>query len=191
MPKNHISDVIAAPLGDVVAEIGLGVAKAQYAIDANAIEHLKDIYSQDDITTEELRNLGYRPTWYVIPEAKAEVNLALSITQSQGNDGKRTTELSGTTVDAGYQNQYDYNVEASSKLTLTYVPVPAPSQLDDLHAIPQLTNFTVSAARIVLERLGIPFALSPQNASNSATISKTEPEAGALMDKDQTLKLII
>ena len=189
--KDLISDVIAAPLGDVVAQLGLGVAQAQYAIDANTIANLKALYSSSDDAAKELSALGYRPTWYVIPEAKAEVNLALSITQSRSQEGKTQTELSGTTIDASYKNQFDFNIEASSKLSLTFVPIPAPERLDELNVVPQVTGMTLGAAQVLLERMNIEFSVTPKNAANNRTITRTEPAAGSLLEAQEPLQLII
>ena len=161
--KNIFQDVLAAPLGDMVAEIGTGIANAQYAIDARTIENMKEIYRSDDETITELRNIGYRPTWYVIPEATAEINMALSLRQTLDSNGKTTTELQGTTVDASYQNQYDFNVQASSKLTIKFLPVPAPTQVDDLNIVPNIIGQPLATAKVLLQRLGISYNFSPKN----------------------------
>ncbi|WP_420554545.1 PASTA domain-containing protein [Neptuniibacter marinus] len=187
--KNIFQDVLAAPLGDMVAEIGTGIANAQYAIDAKTIENMKEIYRSDDETITELRNIGYRPTWYAIPEATAEINMALSLRQTLDNNGKRTTELQGTTVDASYQNQYDFNVQASSKLTLKFLPVPAPTQIDDLNIVPNITGQPLATAKVLLQRLGISFNLSPKNVSDSKIVTATDPQAGELIEADQVLTI--
>ena len=119
MAENPFTTVLATPLGDMIAEMGIGVAQAQYAIDAKTIENLKQIYSLDDELLKEMRRIGYRPSWYVIPEAEAEINMALTVQQSMGSDRKVKTEIRGTSVDASYQNQYDFKIEGASKLKLT------------------------------------------------------------------------
>ena len=187
--KNIFQDVLAAPLGDMVAEIGTGIANAQYAIDAKTIENMKEIYRSDDDTITELRNIGYRPTWYVIPEATAEINMALSLRQTLDSNGKTTTELQGTTVDASYQNQYDFNVQASSKLTIKFLPVPAPTQVDDLNIVPNIIGQPLATAKVLLQRLGISYNTSPKNVSDSKIVTATAPQAGELIEADQILTL--
>ena len=187
--KNIFQDVLAAPLGDMVAEIGTGIANAQYAIDAITIENMKEIYRSDDDTITELRNIGYRPTWYVIPEATAEINMALSLRQTLDSNGKTTTELQGTTVDASYQNQYDFNVQASSKLTIKFLPVPAPTQVDDLNIVPNIIGQPLATAKVLLQRLGISYNTSPKNVSDSKIVTATAPQAGELIEADQILTL--
>ncbi|WP_067984072.1 PASTA domain-containing protein [Neptuniibacter pectenicola] len=189
--KNIFQDVLAAPLGDMVAEIGTGIANAQYAIDARTLENMKEIYRSDDETITELRNIGYRPTWYVIPEATAEINMALSLRQTLDSNGKTTTELQGTTVDASYQNQYDFNVQASSKLTIKFLPVPAPTQVDDLNIVPNIIGQPLATAKVLLQRLGISYNFSPKNVSDSKIVTTTDPQAGELIEADQVLTLKI
>lgn len=192
MSHNDIfKDVLAAPLGEMISEIGTGVAQAQFAIDAKTIENMKQIYSSDDETVAELRNIGYRPTWYVIPEATAEINMALSLRQTQDRNGNRKTELQGTTVDASYQNQFEFNVQASSKLTLKFLPVPAPIQVDDLNIVPNVIGQPLATAKVLLGRLGIDHQVKPTNAADSKIVTATSLKAGEFIEADQRLELII
>lgn len=190
MANNPLSQVLATPLGDMVAEIGKGIAQAQFEIDAQTLANLKDMYALDDETVRQLQAIGYRPTWYVIPEAHAEINLALTVGQTVTRSGSRKTELYGTTVDASYQNQYDYQYQASSKLTLKFAPVPAPAQLDDMQAVPNLTGSTLGAARVVLERLGLLYTTT-EGANDAGVVTAMTPPPGTLIESDQSIQLTI
>ncbi|MDO6564491.1 PASTA domain-containing protein [Amphritea sp. 1_MG-2023] len=182
MAENPFTKILATPLGDMIAEMGIGVAQAQYAIDAKTIENLKQIYSLDDDLLKEMRRIGYRPTWYVIPEAEAEISMALTVQQSIGSDRKVTTELKATTVDAAYQNQYDFKIEGASKLKLTFRPVPAPLEIDNMQVVPLLSGIPLGEAKALLEKIGIDFQVSPAQAKDSAIVSSTQPVAGAFID---------
>lgn len=188
MASNPLSQVLSAPLGDIISEMGMGIAQAQYAIDAKTIENMKMIYSLDDDVVKELRNIGYRPSWYVIPEAHAEINIALTVGQTNTRSGTRKTQLFGATVDASYQNQYDYKMQASSTLKLKFAPVPAPVQLDDIDIVPQITGLSFASAKIILERLGINYS-APRNMKDNVIISQTTPAAGEFIEADTDLIL--
>lgn len=182
MAENPFTKVLATPLGDMIAEMGIGVAQAQYAIDAKTIENLKQIYSLDDELLKEMRRIGYRPTWYVIPEAEAEISMALTVQQSLDRERKVKTEIKGTTVDASYQNQYDFKIEGASKLKLTFRPVPAPLEIDNMQVVPLLSGLPLGEAKALLEKMGIDFKVAPANAKDSARVSSTTPVAGAFID---------
>ncbi|SEQ08929.1 hypothetical protein SAMN03080615_00366 [Amphritea atlantica] len=182
MADNPFSTVLAAPLGDMIAEMGIGVAQAQYAIDAKTIENLKQIYSLDDELLKEMRRIGYRPTWYVIPEAEAEISMALTIQQTTGSDRKVKTEIRGTSVDASYQNQYDFKIEGASTLKLTFRPVPAPLEIDNMQVVPLLSGIPLGEAKALLEKIGIEYKVSRANAKDSDIVASTTPVAGSFID---------
>ncbi|WP_428034528.1 PASTA domain-containing protein [Amphritea sp.] len=191
MAENPFTKVLATPLGDMIAELGIGVAQAQYAIDAKTIENLKQIYSLDDEILQEMRRIGYRPTWYVIPEAEAEISMALTVEQSIGSDRKVKTEIRGTSVDASYQNQYDFKIEGASKLKLTFRPVPAPLEIDNLQVVPLLSGIPLGEAKELLERIGIEFKVSPANAKDSDVVASTTPTAGAFIDAGKAITVTL
>jgi hypothetical protein len=135
---------IASPIGDLIASVGRGVAEAQRALDVAALETIDQIYQGSGDTAKTLRDIGYRPTWYQIPEVSAELKVAMRV------EGEKVRQASpgptvappraylqrpkvmahATPVDATYSNRFDYGVEASSKITFKVVPVPAPAAVD-------------------------------------------------------------
>ena len=82
-----VSDITAAPLGRIIASVGEGVADAQRALDSQAIEQLLALYSQNDEGTRLLRETGWRPTFYSLPDTEGEVKVALSLSQSEPDGG--------------------------------------------------------------------------------------------------------
>jgi hypothetical protein len=188
MASNPLSQVLSAPLGDIISEMGMGIAQAQYAIDAKTIENMKMIYSLEDDVVKELRNIGYRPSWYVIPEAHAEINIALTVGQTNTRSGTRKTQLFGATVDASYQNQYDYKMQASSTLKIKFAPVPAPVQMDSMEIVPNIIGMSFASAKIILARLGLEFS-SPANMKDNTVITKTTPAAGEFIESETAIAL--
>jgi hypothetical protein len=136
---------IASPIGDLIASVGRGVAEAQRALDIAALETIDQIYEGSGETAEALRDIGYRPTWYQIPEVSAELKVAMRVEGEKARQPAPGPAISSprpflqrpkvmahaTPVDATYSNRFDYEVEASSKITFKVVPVPPPSSVED------------------------------------------------------------
>lgn len=173
-------EVVASPLGDVIAAVGQGVAAAQQALDDAAVAKTLEIYAEGgDEALRVLREIGYRPTFYALPETTGEVRVALSLgSEAQGSTAAtaptrataagvsvslsrigRTVgvapKIYATPVDAGYAGRYGYRADISAKLTFKIVPVPAPNGADELRLVPNLVGRTVEVAEAVLGSLGL------------------------------------
>ncbi|MEM9059517.1 MAG: hypothetical protein AAGD13_03565 [Pseudomonadota bacterium] len=176
--KNLVQDVVASPLGDVIAEVGRGVAEAQHALDEGSLGAVLDIYAEsDDEKLRLLQEIGYRPTFYALPETSGEVRVALRM--GQGASGARNAtpvkptlpsvravparvglntasrRLYSTPVDARYANQFGFTADISAKLTFKIVPVPAPDGADELRLVPDLDTRKPSNVIEVLDRLAL------------------------------------
>lgn len=198
--KNLVQDVVASPLGDVIARVGEGVAAAQNALDEGSLAAVLDIYAEsDDEKIRLLQEIGYRPTFYALPETTGEVRVALRMGQgaagAQNAKPVRTTtpavravparvglnalavnKLYATPVDAGYSNQFGFQADVSAKLTFKIVPVPAPQGADELRLVPDVAAMTVANASAALERLGLEAVFEAEDGS-----SVTEPADDRLL----------
>lgn len=177
---NLIPDVVAAPLGAVIASVGAGVAEAQHALDEGSLGAVLDLYTDsDDERIKLLQAIGYRPTFYALPETTGEVKVSMRLgSGAAGSDGTavkplpvtssataitaarlglnvRPATLYATPVDAGYANRYGYSANISATLTFKIMPVPAPPGADELRVVPELVGRTLEAARTGLEVLGL------------------------------------
>lgn len=160
-----MNDGLAAPLGSVIAAVGRGVADAQQALDAASLAQTVAIFEAQGSQGEALlREIGYRPTFYVLPETTCEVQLSMRIGGSGGPDGSAATGEPGalasartyvTPVDAGFANRYGFQVQAAAKLSFKIVPVPPPAALDDLRPMPDVTGQLAEAAIPALEALDL------------------------------------
>ncbi|MEE4301015.1 MAG: PASTA domain-containing protein [Pseudomonadales bacterium] len=172
-------EVVAAPLGDVIAAVGEGVAAAQQALDEGSVARTLEIHAEGgDEALEVLRRIGYRPTFYALPETTGEVRVSLSLGSTAAGAAtpaptvRRTPAVSvglsrvgrtvgvapkiyATPVDGGYANRYGYRANISAKLTFRIVPVPAPDGADELRLVPDLTSRPVADAVTALESLGL------------------------------------
>lgn len=98
--KTLIGDVVASPLGQVIAQVGAGVAEAQMALDEAALAKVLEIYAEgDDEKLALLRSIGYRPTFYTLPDTTGEVRVALRLghgAQGAGNTARAVAPKSVT-----------------------------------------------------------------------------------------------
>jgi hypothetical protein len=157
-----MNDGLSAPLGSVIAAVGRGVADAQQALDQASLAQTIAIYqAQGEQGEALLREIGYRPTFYVLPETTCEVQLSMRIGGSGAPDGSAGTGGTDamrtyvTPVDAGFANRYGFQIQAAAKLSFKIVPVPPPAALDDLRPVPDLLGRAGDAAVRALQTLDL------------------------------------
>lgn len=204
--KNSVQDVISSPLGGVIASVGEGVAAAQYALDEASIAAVLDIYAEGgDEKLALLREIGYRPTFYALPETTGEIKVSLRLGQAAGVKSKPQTHISkasdpvistglsrqglntvivpkmyATPVDAGYANRYGFSANISATLTFKIVPVPGIDGADELRVLPNLKGKTVAESRRRLEELGLTFEFV-----NNAGISIVDPDDALTIENQE------
>jgi hypothetical protein len=193
-----VSDALAAPLGDLIAAVGRGMAEAQQSLDLATIETIRALYTGSGGDAEVLRRFGYQPTWYRIPELHAEITLSLSVhgsaaaagvagpADAQGSPGR--IRLYVVPMDANYTNRYDYDLNAASVIKFKIVPVPPTVQAADLRLVPRLADLRYDEARQRLASLGIPFELDTTRA-DGMTVKSTVPGPGEFLAPGQKVKL--
>ncbi|WP_425071345.1 PASTA domain-containing protein [Sagittula sp. S175] len=216
--KNLIGDIVASPLGQVIAQVGQGVADAQEALDEASLAKVLEIYAEgDDEKLALLREIGYRPTFYTLPDTTGEVRVALRLGNGAQGAGKSVRPVSpvvkavparlglnalsarmyAAPVDAGYANTYGYQADISAKLTFRIVPVPPPDGADELRQVPDLSTRTIPAARTALEALGLEAAFVDASGTAIATPDETHvvtaqsPAANAIARMEDTVTLTI
>lgn len=145
-----IQDTVSAPIGDIIASVGHGVADAQAALDQGSIHQTLALYQQgDDATLQMLKDIGYQPTFYTIPEAEGDITLSMkmqvtssptlpSTAQNENRNPllpqnlKRNTRLYATPVDAGYANRFGYSSTLQARIRFKIVPIPPPENISNL-----------------------------------------------------------
>lgn len=183
-------DALSCPLGELIASVGRGVAEAQRELDQASLATLQDVYARGDGLFGELQKIGYRPTWYHIPEAEGDLQVALTISGNEASGGAGTTPPAGaarsrvklyaTPVDAGYASRFGYTLNASSRVKFKIVPVPPSNAADALLAMPALTGLRLSDARARLALLGITATL-PTDAPDQSIVTSQRPAPGTLL----------
>ncbi len=185
---------LSLPLGELIASVGRGVAEAQREMDAASINVLQEIYSRGDGLFLELQRIGYRPTWYHIPEAEGDLQITLTATSEQTSGpaaaplGSSRIKLYAAPVDAAYASRFGFNVQASSRVKFRIVPVPPSTAADSLQVVPLLVGLTVEEARAQLVALNITGAF-PANAAAAAKVKSQSPAARQFLLAGQSVTL--
>jgi hypothetical protein len=189
-----ISETMAAPLGDLIAAVGRGLAEAQQSLDQATIDTIKALYSGNDSGLELMRQLGWQPTWYRIPELAAELTISLSVsaTETSSGQGPGSVQLYASPMDASYTNRYDYDLQAASVIKFKIVPVPPTVELAERKLVPALKTMKLSDARQRLASLGIPFQIEEGVTPTDATqVQDTNPPEGALLAAGEKVTLLL
>ncbi|MCB1738326.1 MAG: PASTA domain-containing protein [Gammaproteobacteria bacterium] len=192
-----LMDSLSAPLGDLISEVGRGVADAQAAMDSQTIARMKEIVAGGDELMAALRSIGYQPTWYQIPEATAKLSIALTISgeaqssvQGAGS-GMGRLRLNAAPVNADYSNKFNYQVQAASEIQFKIVPVPPSVAAEHLRAVPALIGKTLGEADQLLASVGLSLALADPDADpgDDALVTTQQPEAGAIINDEVPVEL--
>lgn len=200
-PLSHSDDTLAAPLGDLIAAVGRGVAEAQRSLDAASVETLRALAGASSASSDAqektlsmLRRMGHQPTWYRIPELEAELTVSLTVARTaesaSAQQGAGPLRLYLSPVDASYVNRYEYNLQAASVIKFRVVPVPPSPQAAEMKIVPPLAGMISRDAAERLSELGIPFtATRPIGSGN--TVESTTPGAGGLIGPGQSVTLTL
>jgi len=185
---DKLLDALSAPLGDLIASVGHGVADAQRALDSASLAALREIYESDQDFFRELQAIGYKPTWYHIPEAEGELQVALSVSGSEtsapstGSAPRAKIKLYAAPLDAGYTSRYNFTLTASSRVKFRIVPVPPSAAAEAVRVMPSLVGLQLGEARARLSLLGIDATFA---ADASTAIVKTQaPAPGVVLGPD-------
>ncbi|WP_144394094.1 PASTA domain-containing protein [Pleionea sediminis] len=189
---NELVDNLSAPLGDVISAVGRGVAEAQQALDKQVIQQLESLNINDDQMVNNLRKIGYQPTWYQIPEANAELLMAISVSgqsNSVKKQGSAPINLYAAPVNATYINSFDYDIKSFSKVSFKVVPVPPSTQASEAKVVPSLVQRTAKEAKELLEKLGIVYQFSNQRVNEDARVTDVSHLPGDVITANETLVL--
>lgn len=155
-PISNFSELLSNPLGDLISSIGKGVGEAQAALDAGSLNTTLDIYREDDAgertpdqqrMVDLIREIGYQPTFYVLPETEveAQISLSMSVNTNPVAPLTPTTPVSrfatiATPLNAGNVNRFHISSNAVAKLKFKIVPVPPPAAVTEMRIVPDLTG---------------------------------------------------
>jgi hypothetical protein len=127
-PARQIADLLSAPLEEILVALGSGIGRSQTALDRHSIELQERIDSDPD-----LAHYGLEATWYQIPSTELELKVSVAMQEHREEQSaaaagplsqKGLPRLWIQPVNARFQNQFAYDVNAASTVKLTIVPVP-------------------------------------------------------------------
>lgn len=197
-------DIGAAPLGDLITSVGKGVAEAQAALDTGSLEQSLALYDQADDLQRVMRETGYRPTFYTIPETEGELKLAMTMSGQQTRrpaasapavpasspltlspDMSRALSRAHAPsvyvapIDGHYQNSYNYSSQVGATIKFKIVAVPPPSEAEAARVVPDLAGMTIQEASDLGESFDLRI-VAPEDAVLTDTITGQDPGAGTL-----------
>jgi hypothetical protein len=198
----QLTDALSAPLGDLIAAVGRGVAEAQQALDQHTFASFRAIYGSDERAYEEFRALGYRPAFYVLPETTAEILVSLTVGGSaveQATQGAGGVRLYAAPLDASYRNRFDFDLRAASRVTFKIVPVPPSPQAETIRVLPPLVNRTLGEALGALAPLGVEAEIMDAATGAAVTgalptnamVTAVSPPAGTILSPGQKVVLTV
>lgn len=176
-PVQLFSELLGGPLGELISSVGQGVGDAQAALDQGALQQTLDIYDiskDEDRSTEELnlvnliREMGYQPTFYSIPETEveAQISLSLDLKSEQSTPAAGYTlskyKVNATPLNAGNMNRYGIQADAMAKLKFKIVPVPPPPGSADLRLVPDFDRWN-EETKAMIQRLGFIYELRAED----------------------------
>lgn len=151
--QNNIGqELLNVPFPEMVKNLGLGIAEAQYALDKVSIriaqmmagfrldendKLVKDdtalIKLQENGDSYSLLALGFTPTFYQFVDTYIEFKMAISMKQE--NEAKASLSVKArapfgvftASVNASYSQKFQYSAEGSSAMRTKLVTVPAPA----------------------------------------------------------------
>lgn len=182
-------DALSAPLGALIAEVGRSVAEAQKAMDAATIDNVRALAAATgpDDPDSLLRQIGYQPTWYQIPEVTAEITVALTLTGSGESNGKSSPGASrlrmlAAPVDASYASRFNYELKAASSLKFRIVPVPPSPTAERMRVVPDVVGMSFADARQRLADADVRWQLADDKPTDDAKpVVNQKPAAGQIL----------
>lgn len=144
------AELLNAPFPQMVRELGVGIAEAQFALDQVSIKITQlmagyKLNDQGNLVADNssfikltangesysLLALGFTPTFYQFVDTVIELKMAVSMTQSsEVSLSSKANVLFVASVNASYSQKYQYSVEGSSLMRTKLVTVPAPAALE-------------------------------------------------------------
>lgn len=147
-------ELLNVPFPEMVKNLGVGIAEAQYALDRVSIRiaqmmsgHKVDangvmirdesslIVLQEGSKGVSLLALGFTPTFYQFVETYIELKMAISVTSTKEFKASASVNAVGfggaglvaASVNASYAQKYQYSANGSSEMRTKLVTVPAPA----------------------------------------------------------------
>ena len=200
---DFMKDVMGAPFGDLISSVGQGVASAQAALDAGSIAQTLALYTEGgDELVERLREIGYAPTFYTIPETEVEAQVSLTFSVQETSGGTTPggspavpssftqvakSKVYATPMNAGITNRFNLNVAASAKIKFKIVAVPPPGNANEIRVVPDFVGKIMADAETLFRQFSLLYEVTegPENGH----ILTQDVEPGKVVQTNTVIKL--
>ena len=135
--------LLSAPLPDIIQRLGIAIADAQQALDANSVRTAA-LMATTEIElggeTYNLMALGFTPTFYSFTEATVEAKLSFSMTETTEIGVTAGVSLGVTagfvmvaaSVSVSYARKFSVSAEGMSSIAARVVSLPPPEILEGI-----------------------------------------------------------
>ncbi|CAM1342454.1 PASTA domain-containing protein [Tenacibaculum amylolyticum] len=197
--NSDVRELLSAPLGELISSIGQGVAEAQKALDAASLSQTLALYDEDNPNEvlKQLREIGYQPTFYTIPETEVEAKVSLALSSQkidyENSKNHNSSRMYATPVNASSSNKYNINGVASATLKFKIVPVPPSNEVEDMRVVPNLVGKQLNQAITILQRLGIAYNITDDISNeddNNFKIKTQDPDPGTISKRQNVVVLL-
>ncbi|TDM06097.1 MAG: hypothetical protein C4K60_15700 [Ideonella sp. MAG2] len=135
--------LVSAPLPQIIEKLGLSIAQAQAALDANSVQ-IAQAMAETEVELagkqHNLISLGFLPTFYAFTEATVEAKLSFSMSESTEVGVKVGVKakvnygvvMVAASVDVSYARKFSVSAEGASSIAARLVSLPAPDAFIEL-----------------------------------------------------------
>ena len=135
--------LVSAPLPQIIEKLGISIAQAQAALDANSVklaQEMSEVKVEIGGESRNLISLGFTPTFYAFTEATVEAKLSFSMNESTEVGVKVGASVAGgagfvmvaASVDVSYARKFSVSAEGSSSIAARRVSLPPPDVFIEL-----------------------------------------------------------
>lgn len=135
--------LLQAPLPTIVEQLGVSIARAQFALDQNSValaKQLAETKVEVGDTEYSLLALGFVPSFYAFTEATVEAKLSFSMTETTEFHFEAGLKVGvnvgfvmvAASVSVGYARKFSVSSEGQSSLAARLVSLPPPDGLLEL-----------------------------------------------------------
>lgn len=144
-------DLLNAPFPEIIKNLGVGVAQAQYEMDKVSMNIMRLMAGMDEDGTANpdrlvalksggtkysLLGLGLTPTFYqfvdTVIELKIDISMSTESNSGGFSGGVKVGFMKASMVGASYSQKYQYSAEGSSLMRTKLVTVPVPPIMEEI-----------------------------------------------------------
>jgi hypothetical protein len=147
-----------------------------------------------------MREIGYVPTFYSIPETEVEAQVSLSFSVQETSTSSSTSpellnsftqvskaKMYATPVNAALTNKFNLNVNASAKIKFKIVAVPPPAGASEIRVVPTLVGKSLASADTLLSQFSLLREVT--DGPEDGIIIEQDKEPGTVVVSSETIKI--